>query len=167
MTTALGALPEIRAVRSQLADLAHFDIARFDKLESYIMAAGYAHAVYMLASSPTESIDKLSQEASDLRELLFADASALATHGVIDGEKLKDLKGPNGFRNQAFDLLALSALLRANWTAIAGKIPLQVTDLDRAEKLANRLPRRWVCVSRVPRSLPMRRTFGRAPSRCS
>jgi hypothetical protein len=139
ITTVSGALPEIQALRSRIAQMPEFDLARFDKLHTYALAAGYAHALYMLASAPTESIDELSASAAALRELLFADATSLATHGVIDGEKLKELKGPLGFRNQAFDLLALSAHLRANWAAIAGRTPLQMADLDKAVTLSNRL----------------------------
>src|SRR5258706_4408625 len=135
VTTALGALPEIRALRPRMAaELPQFDIARFDKLEAYTLAAGHAHALFLAASAPTESIDELSTSAAASRTLLLSDASALATRGLLDGQRLKDLKGPSSLRNLAFDLFALAALLRDNWTKIEGKTALQLVELDKAEK---------------------------------
>ncbi len=140
VTTALGAMPEIRALRPRMAaEMPQFDIARFDKLEAYTLAAGHAHALWLAASAPTESIDELSQAATASRTLLLSDASALATRGIIDGQRLKDLKGPNSLRNLAFDLFALAAILRDNWTKIEGKTALQLVELEKAETLADRL----------------------------
>src|SRR5258705_7020628 len=113
VTTALGVMPEIRALRPRMTtEMPQFDIARFDKLEAYTLAAGHAHALFLAASAPTESIDELSALALASRNLLLSDASALATRGLLDGQRLKDLKGPNSLRNLAFDLFALAALLR-------------------------------------------------------
>src|SRR5205085_195966 len=88
-----------RTDRTRVAQLPQFDIARFDKLEAYTLAAGHAHALWLAASAPTESIDELSQAATASRTLLLSDASALSTRGIIDGQRLKDLKGPNSLRN--------------------------------------------------------------------
>jgi hypothetical protein len=140
VTTALGAMPEIRALRPRMAtEIPQFDMARFDKLEAYTLAAGHAQALFLAASAPTESIDELSTSATASRTLLLSDASALANRGLLDGQRLKDLKGPSGLRNLAFDLFALSALLRDNWTMIEGKTALQLVELDKAETLADRL----------------------------
>jgi hypothetical protein len=35
----------------------------------------------------------------DSRQLLFSDASALAQRGLIDTQKLQELKAPNGFKS--------------------------------------------------------------------
>ncbi len=140
VTTALGAMPEIRALRPRMvAEIPQFDMARFDKLEAYTLAAGHAHALFLAASAPTESIDELSTSATASRALLLSDASALANRGLLDGQRLKDLKGPSSLRNLAFDLFALAALLRDNWTKIEGKTALQPIELDKAETLADRL----------------------------
>jgi hypothetical protein len=140
VTTVLGTLPEIRSLRSQIvSDIPSFDIARFDQLESYTLALGHAHALYLAASAPPESLDELSQTASSLRELLLSDATALAQRGFVDGQKLKELKGPKGYRNVAFDLFTLVALLRESWDKISGKTAVQAAELDQAETLADRM----------------------------
>ena len=140
VTTALGALPEIRALRSRVvAEMPQFDVARFDKLEAYTLAVGHAHALYMAASAPAESLDQIAETAAELRETLFSDAAALAQRNLLDGQRLKELKGPHGFRNLAFDLFALSAMMRDNWPAIAGKTAIQPAELDEAETLADRI----------------------------
>jgi hypothetical protein len=124
VTTALGALPEIRALRPRVvAALPEFDVSRFDKLEAYTLAMGHAHALYMAASSPAESLDQISETAAQLREVLVSDVAALAQRNLLDGERLKDLKGAHGFRNLAFDLFALAAMLRENWSKISERRP--------------------------------------------
>ena len=140
VTTALGSLPEIRALRPRVvAEMPQFDIDRFDKLEAYTLAAGHAHALFLAASEPAQAIEELSAAAITTRQTLFADASALAMRDLLDGQRLRDLKGSTGFRNQAFDLLTLAALLREMWPTIAGKTALDLTELDKAEMLADRL----------------------------
>src|SRR5690349_8898244 len=100
VTTALGSLPEIRALRARIAaEMPQFDIARFDKLEAYTLAMGHAHALYMGASTPLESLDQISDEATRLREVLYSDAAALAQRNLLDGSRLSELKGAHGFRN--------------------------------------------------------------------
>jgi hypothetical protein len=66
-------------------------------------------------------------------------ATALAQRGFVDGQKLKELKGPKGYRNVAFDLFTLAALLRENWDKVLGKTAVQAMELDQAETLADRL----------------------------
>jgi hypothetical protein len=140
VTSTLGALAEIRALRPQIAsEIPSFDLVRFDKLEGYTLALGHAHALYLAASEPTESLEELSKTAAGTRELLSSDAAALAQRGFIDGVKLRALKGPIGYRNLAFDLFTLAALLRDNWAKVAGKTAVQLSELDAAETLADRL----------------------------
>lgn len=140
VTTALGALPDIRALRDRIVkELPAFDIARFDKLEGYTLAVGHAHALYLAASAPAESIPALSEAAADTREVLLSDASALAKRGMLDGQRLKELKGPVGYRNLAFDLFTLATLMREQWAKISAKTAVQLSELDQAETLADRL----------------------------
>lgn len=140
VTTTLGVLPAIRGFRPQIAtEIPSFDLVRFDKLELYTLALGHAHTLYLAASNPPESLGDLSDTGTKARELLLSDATALAQRGFIDGEKLKSLKGANGYRNLAFDLFTLAAMLRDNWDRIAGKTAVQTEELDSAETLADRL----------------------------
>jgi hypothetical protein len=86
VTTALGALTEIRALRSRVvAEMPQFDVGRFDKLEAYTLAVGHAHARYMAASAPAESLDPIAETAAELRETLFSDAAALAQRSLLMG----------------------------------------------------------------------------------
>lgn len=140
VTTVLGALPQIRAMRPQIvAAMQTFDIAQFDKLEAYTMAAGYANSVYLAASQPSESIEKLAEEGGTVRDLLVAEAATLAQRHLIDGQRLKDLKGANGYRNLATDLFTLAAMVRDVWPTLGGKTTLQLAELDQAETLGDRL----------------------------
>lgn len=140
VTTVLGALPEIRSLRSRIvAELPLIDITRFDKIEDYTLAVAYAHSVHAVASVPAEVMTELSETAAKWREVLFSDASALAKRGLVNPQRLKDLKGPVGYRNLAFDLLSLSAALREDWSRIQGKTALELTELDEAETLADRM----------------------------
>jgi hypothetical protein len=140
ITTVLGALPQIRAMRPQIiANMQQFDIARFDKLEAYTMAVGYANSLYLAASQPSESIEKLAEEGGTVRDLLVAEATTLAQRHLIDGQRLKDLKGANGYRNLATDLFTLAAMVRDVWPNLGGKTTLQLAELDQAETLGDRL----------------------------
>ncbi len=142
VTTVLGAVPRVQSLRPKVvADLPNLDIARFDKLETYAMALGHAHARYMGASQPVEALEGLSEEASALRELMVADANTLALRGLIDRDALKQLKGIKGYRNVAFDLLALAQIFRDKWSVIQGKCALQLDEIKRAEFLGNRIAR--------------------------
>jgi hypothetical protein len=140
VTSALGAWPEIQALRPRIvSELPSFSIAVLDQLEDLACATGHAHATYVMASSPAVAITELAAEAAQVRELLVSDMTALAKRGLLDGQKLKELKGPQGYQNLAFDVLALSDVMRKNWSRITGKTAVQESELDRAEALAVQL----------------------------
>jgi hypothetical protein len=140
ITTVMGVLPFLQALRPRIvAELPQFNIVRFDKVEAYTLALGHAHALYLAASEPTEALEAIAETAADLRDVLFADARALAQRRLIDGERLKELKGVKGYRQLAFDLFALSALMRERWSTISGKTAIELKELDQAEWLADRI----------------------------
>lgn len=142
VATTLGALPEIHALRAQITEqLPKFDLVALDKLEDYALALNYAHAQYLTATKPADDLDPISTEAATLRETLFVDATALAHRGFLDGNRLKELNGPNGYKNLATDLLMLASVLRESWAQIQGRSGVQLAELDRAEKLGQRLMR--------------------------
>jgi hypothetical protein len=64
------------------------------------------------------------------RDLFAADCTALAARQLIDAQRLKELKGTVGYKNQAFDLLTLIALMRENWQKIQGKAAVTLEELD-------------------------------------
>ena len=136
VTKALGAWREIRALREEISGLPKFDLAAFDKLETYALALAHANTRYLAASEPLAPLSELFDEAVKRRETLASDAQALAQRGLLNGQKLKDLKGAVGYKNVAQDLLTLAELVRANYPSLAGKTAVTVEELDRVEVLA-------------------------------
>jgi hypothetical protein len=141
VATVLGALPEVRALRSELERVPDFDLATFDKLEDYATALGYTHAQYVTATQPSDDLEALSEEALGVREQLLADATALSLRGFIDGNRLKELRGANGYKNLATDLQGLAGILQESWAAVQGRSGVEMADLERAMKLGQRLLR--------------------------
>lgn len=139
LITVRGHLSRIRAYRDAASRLPDFDMSCFDKLEVTTLAVGHAYTHFQAASGPAEPVAPLVEELTKARELLTSDATTLSKHAIIDGERMKQLQGTNGFKNLAFDVLLLCALLREKWSAIGGRTVLQLSDLDRAEKTASRL----------------------------
>jgi hypothetical protein len=139
-TAVIGALPNMRALLPSMEKkIVGFDPAIFDKLEGYARALANAHAISSMASTPVESLPALAESGAAMRENLLNDATALANRRLIDGAVLKELKGPVGYRNLGFDLLELSTLLRTNWKAIENKTAVQMSELDEAHMMADRL----------------------------
>jgi hypothetical protein len=140
VTTVLGAWPEIRNMRAEVMQhMPTFDIAILDHLESYALALGHAQTVYQTATAPSPSLIALGAETEKTREVLLAEIKAQMARGLIDAAATKDLKGINGYKNVAFDVFALSNILRNNWTKIAGRTGVTTAELDAAEILADKL----------------------------
>lgn len=140
ITTALGALPGLRAERANIVEhLQKFDIARFDKLETYTLALGYSHAVYLASSRPSEPVRALAAEANALRARLLRDVEALVARNLLDGTLLRELHRRPGYRDLAFDLFTLAAIVGDNWPGIAGRTAIEPSELERAEQLGDGL----------------------------
>src|SRR5690606_26382670 len=114
------------------------DLTLYDRLEEYALALAYAHGTYLVAAA-RESPEELAREAMDVRRLLLSDAQALATRGLIDASRLRDVGGRMGYRNTAFDLVGLVSMMREAWSRIEGKTPTTLAELEHAEALADRL----------------------------
>jgi hypothetical protein len=139
VATARGALAQILTLRSQMQALSGFDIRQLDNLELYALATMQAQTIYLGASAPPQRFQELVAEATDLREQLLADATALATRGHVSGTKLGTLKGAVGYRNVASDLLTLTNMIRGNWDTVSGKTGVTEVELDRAEVVGDQL----------------------------
>ena len=136
VNTAAGVIPEVKALRPRIVqELPLFDIAAFDKLHLYAMAAAYAHTMHLVAAGPQDDLRPMFEEAVKLRELLLADATALATRGLINGEVLKHLKGAVGYKNVQTDLQMLINVFKGNWDSIQGKCGVTEPELARGGKL--------------------------------
>jgi hypothetical protein len=140
VSTVLGCVPQILALRPKFeAELPAFDQQQLDKLETYALGTMHAQSQYLAASTPPENIPVLVAEAIEIRDRFIADVSALGKHGYINAAKLYDLKGTNGYRNTATDVMTLANLVRNNWDKVAGKTSLTEADLDYAETLGERI----------------------------
>lgn len=140
VTTVLGAISEIKKMREECAEhLPKFDLMVFERIEPLARAMGYAHSRHKAASLPTMPLQELSERVVDVREILALDWSAMARRGMVDGKRLAELKGTTGFKNQAFDLLTLVAMMREVWPRIQGKTAVTAPELDDAESLADQL----------------------------
>jgi hypothetical protein len=138
--TVLGGISEIRKLRDECAKkLPDVDLKLFDRIETLALAMGYAHSRQNAASQPLLPVQELSERVLDRRETLIADWTALSRRGLMDAQRLKDLKGPLGYKNQGFDLLTLVTMGREAWTRIQGKTAVTSAELDEAEVLADQL----------------------------
>lgn len=140
VTTVLAALPRIRAFRPQIVAMTlRYDVHRFDKLEAYTLAVGYANSLHLAASQSPVAIDDLAAEAESLRELLIAEATTLSQRRLLDGKRLRELAGARAIGDLAGDLFTLAAMMRKVWPAIVGKTSLRIAEVDLAETLADKL----------------------------
>lgn len=136
VATALRALPEILVVLPALAPLPEFDLDRIRRLDEYAMALADAHAAFLKALQPVDSLQPLVEEGSVVRELLLADATALALRGLVDGSRLRQLRGPKGYKNLAFDLQILASIFRRSFAAIQGKCGTTEQEVQSAVRIA-------------------------------
>jgi hypothetical protein len=139
VATALGVLPEVQRLRPRMAELPGLNHALVEQLEDLTLALGHAHGAYMAAIKPPRSLEELGTEASQVRDTLLADAQPLAGRGLINGARLSEVGKRVGYRNVAFDLLAVVSVLRERWAAIGGRTAIQLGELEQAEILADRL----------------------------
>ena len=140
VTVVLGVWPKMRSLRSTIANtLADFPILVFDKVLVYALALGYAHTIYQTVTKRPNVLTELAKEGPLQRAILFADATALTKRRIIDKSLLKSLHGTHGYKNVAFDLLALSNMLRTPGALSATRAAVNESDLDKVECLAEKL----------------------------
>lgn len=142
VATVLGVLPEVRALREQLVKaLPTFDLAQFDKLEDYAKALSFTHTRYLSATQPPDDLEPVATEATRVREMLLAEAKSLVHRGIVSGAPLEQLKGANGYKNTASDLMVIANVLQEAWPQIKGKTPTTEQELGAASQLGMRLLR--------------------------
>jgi hypothetical protein len=134
--TVLGVQSGILAFQDSIAKLPDFDVGLPAKLSVYAMALSHADTLWSMASAPASAIKPLSDEGVALRETLFADASTLVVRKLMDGNQLKDLKGPVGYKNLAHDLQVLVQAFRNSMETVQGKCATTPAELLRAEQIA-------------------------------
>jgi hypothetical protein len=140
ITTVLGAAARILGMREVISTtFKDYDFSRLERLPEYALALGHSQALYRAAWSPPPPIAAAAEELTRTRDVLFSDAWALANHGFINPERLKECKTAIGYRAVAFDVLTLAAVIREKWSAVEGKTPLTLADLNQAVTKAENL----------------------------
>jgi hypothetical protein len=139
VTLTVGKLPGIMALRDQAQALPGFDVSAFDQLETYTLAIGQAHSTYMRSSASPEAIVALNEKGMQLRTTLYTDAVALVTRKLLSGDRIKEFKANIGYKNLAFDLMALAGLLRSKWDEISSRTAITTDELDQAELISDQL----------------------------
>jgi hypothetical protein len=133
VTTALGVLPELRALRAQIAEeLPRFDVERYDRLEKYALALNHANVLHRSAVAPRGNVAEMADELTVIRDRLFADALSLANYNLIDGARLAQVKTAVGYRPLATDVFTLIAVLKERWSALQNKTPVTLEALNDA-----------------------------------
>jgi hypothetical protein len=137
VTVVLGSLPEIRAMRPQIADeLPRFDLEGFDQLEDVASAASYAHTQYLIATNPRDGLRDRYEECIRLRGVLQGDAEQLVRRGLVDPRTLAKVTSDVGYKNVAHDLLLLAEVLRDRWSDVENRCGTDLAELDHAARLA-------------------------------
>lgn len=140
VTMTLGAASGIEKLRAQCEkELPGVGLAPFDEIETLALALGYAHSRHRAAALPALPVQELSERVIAVRDTLMGDWAPYARRGWMDGERIRNLKGPIGYKNQAFDVLTLVAMGRDAWPRIEGKTAITAVELDEAEMLADQL----------------------------
>lgn len=140
VTIVRGALPRLTELALLLATKTpDFEPRHLTQLETYALALMQAHIAYIGIDGQSTVLRNLSAKANQLREDLLRDAINLAKRGCFPEQRLARLKGPNGHRNIASDILTLATLLRDCWSVIMHKTTVTPADLDQAEILGDEL----------------------------
>jgi hypothetical protein len=139
VTTVLGVQPEVTALDDRIAKLPEFNVELPEKLAIYTMALAHAHTLHAMASAPASAIIPLAEEGTTLRATLLADANALVQRGLMDGDQLKDLTGPVGYKNLAFDLQILAQAFHNAAATVQGKCATTPAELLHANEIAAQL----------------------------
>ncbi|WP_437900619.1 hypothetical protein [Sorangium sp. So ce124] len=132
----LGVLPGILALRPAIAErLPQHDVALLDRLETYALAAWYAHLAWLSSGVAENALKPLLAEAAPLRENLLSDAEALARRGLLDADTVAEIRAGQGYIDTANDLVALSALFTASWSEVTGKTAATEEEVRRAGEI--------------------------------
>ncbi|WP_437718483.1 hypothetical protein WMF45_19860 [Sorangium sp. So ce448] len=132
----LGVLPGLITLKPAIAErLPQHDVALLDRLETYALAAWYAHLAWLSSGGAENALKPLLAEAAPLRENLLSDAAALARRGLLDADTVAEIRAGQGHIDTANDLVALSALFTASWSEVTGKTAATEEEVRRAGEI--------------------------------
>lgn len=152
-SVAFGAAPLLPALRPRSVDgLAGKPAIQIDKLAMYALAAWCARLLARPAPSELDALKRLLEEAARLREVLVVAADALAEEGVVDAQRVAEIRRGRGHVDTANDLVALAALFREVWERVKNRTTVAWEDVERASRLG---PELLVALgARLPPALP-------------
>ncbi len=149
ITTVSDALPDLMELCSELEPPEseqrprHEPLLRLEQLEQleqYVLALGHAHLLYCGSCSPDLDVALLAAELSKLRDAMLAHAEALATEGLLDGQRLKRIALGSALhcahRALAGDVIALCAIFRAHWLQLEHRTRYSLEEQFRLVRLA-------------------------------
>lgn len=140
VSIALGAVGPIAEHRQRfMNELPMLPIQYVDRLKTYALAAWYAHLLALPTASPDNPVKPLIEEAGPLREGLLVAAEALAYRGVLDKERVAEIRSGQGHVDTANDLVALAMLFTQNWNKVANKTAVELAEVERASVLGPEL----------------------------
>ncbi len=135
--TVLGTIPEVQALRAELAKLGTFDMSYADNLRDYALALGHTHSRHRIATGTPDT--SLVKELVATRERFHAHASVFVHHGVLDAARVNALRSGNSHQGLGYDVIGLCDLFLANWAAIGERSMLEQAEIEQARLSANRL----------------------------
>lgn len=132
----LGVLPTVDAFLEELIEkLPMHDIEQLSKLRTYALALLYAYTRTQPAAAAETSVQAVLVEALPLRERLLGLAEGYASYGLLDVERVANIRRGTGHVDAAHDLIALAELFRDEAAGLEGRTPVTAAELDRAEAL--------------------------------
>ncbi|UJR82999.1 hypothetical protein [Sandaracinus amylolyticus] len=105
----------------------------------------YATVQANIELTASDAMSDLAGMAADLGEehtLVFTDAESLANRKLIERARVEAGRPVQGYRTLVTSTLVIVSLLREHWSAVRGKTPLTVDDLERVEKKAQTMLQR-------------------------
>lgn len=137
-SVAIGATPKIRVHRDEIAARFGEGAARLvDRIELVAQGAHDAHAAFSALRVPG-ALEAMSKEVSAEKAILLTEARCLVDARHMPSSLLAGLEGGQSYRGLVFDVTQLVVAFRHSRDAIAGKTPVTMADVDRAEDKANR-----------------------------
>lgn len=136
----LAKLPGITGLRAALkATLNDFDEKAFDRLPDLVRAAQHAHGLYLQATKAPGPLQSLVDHGERERELLYADAVALAKRGYLNMDSLREVKRTTGHRILIVDLQILHATFDQKLAELAGRTSVTREELNVVQSLIDTL----------------------------
>jgi hypothetical protein len=129
VTLILGSYENLLTLRPRFAQFDDFDIKLLDDLDDMARALQHAHGLYLQATKSPIPLQALIERASQMRDVLHAEAVALSKRGVVNEDSLREVKRNTGHRALVVDLQILVQTLSEKLPALQGKSHVTAQEL--------------------------------------